>query len=865
MATFHIKQQQQIQHEPDNSNGECKNCKTQSSNLKILPCLHSFCCVCLQSYIIRNPLNEFSLRCPTCRRDVQLDSSGINSLPSSFFLQDYFSEVAICQNGEQSNNEQSNVSSLNIPWFKYHHQFKNNSNPSQVNLRECGSCDEGDLAKYTCKQCSEYLCENCTRAHQRVSLTKGHQIVNLHQNEHFLHQDLATIKIECNDALKFKLPISEYTRSTVSSFITNNLSLSANYLENLTRENSNNHTSTPVYRVSNSMALPPLSSSSAPTLLSSIPSGGRSPVFCELHGREYAFFCNFCFMPVCRDCMNNDHNGHSISMLSSASVNQTDTKKSSSELVSDLRKEIKLMEDSLCNIQTFIEKVEIKSKAVSNDIRLTVKRHIAAIEEREKELMLHVDKIRQVKRKALLVQAEQMKLSISKLKIATDSFEMEQKLSDINEVKAMLTSLQNQRSLRNPWEDETILFTPPDAALQTALAAMGIISSSVYPPLCTAVGEGLRRGIRGKVTMFTIIAKDHQGANRCIGGDVVRVIINTPDGKQLYGEVYDRQNGNYTVSYRPYIEGDHQVYATVREQPIMDSPFLMTVKSGRNYSSVGQSYFQFGSEGEEGGQLCRPWGVCCDKDGNIVVADRSNNRIQVFDQKGKFIRKFGSAGFRNGQFDRPAGVCVDNQNRIIVADKDNHRVQVFKLDGSFILKFGDRGNKNGQFTYPWDVAANSQGQILVSDTRNHRIQLFSPDGNFLNKYGFDGPLWKHFDSPRGVAFNHEGHMVVTDFNNHRLLVIHQDFQTARFLGTEGSNNGQFMRPQGVTIDHEGNIIVADSKNHRIQIFQPNGNFYTKFGGFGNMIGQLDRPSGLCVSPEGMILVVDFGNNRIQAF
>ncbi|XP_065676109.1 E3 ubiquitin-protein ligase TRIM71 [Hydra vulgaris] len=853
MATFHVRYQQPLQHETENASIECKNCKSKNNNLKILPCLHSFCCGCLQSYIIRNVLNEFSLRCPTCRRDVQLDSSGINSLPSNLFFQDLFSEVIVLQNGEQPYNEQTNSA---LPWVKYRHKNKSNLKTSQDHqLVEFSTSDNGDLAKYNCKKCSDYLCENCSYAHQNINSNK---VVDLHQN-------LSLLKIECNDNIKSIQP--ELTRSTINSFITNNPLQSANYFDTLARENLNNHFSTPVYRVSTSIALSP--SSSVPSLLSSIPSGGRSPVFCELHGREYMFFCNFCFIPVCRDCMNNDHNGHNISMLNTtttnSSISQVDNKKSSSDLVSDLRKEIKLMEDSLCNIQTFVDKVETKSKAISSDIRITVKRHIIAMEEREKELLLQVEKIRQVKRKALLVQAEQMKLSISKLKIATDSFEIEQKLSDANEVKAMLTSLQNQRLLRHPWEDDTISFTPPDVALQTALASMGFISSSAYPPLCTAVGEGLRRGIRGKLTMFTIIAKDHHGANRCVGGDVVRVIISTPDGKQIYGDVYDRQNGNYTVSYRPYVEGDHQVYATIREQPIMDSPFLMTVKSGRNYSGIGQSYFQFGTEGEEGGQLCRPWGICCDKDGNIIVADRSNNRIQVFDQKGKFISMFGSAGFRNGQFDRPAGVCVDNQNRIIVADKDNHRVQVFKLDGSYILKFGDRGNKNGQFTYPWDVAANSQGQILVSDTRNHRIQLFSSDGTFLNKYGFDGPLWKHFDSPRGVAFNHEGHMVVTDFNNHRLLVIHQDFQTARFLGTEGSNNGQFMRPQGVTIDHEGNIIVADSKNHRVQIFQPNGNFYTKFGVFGTMVGQLDRPSGLCVSPDGIILVVDFGNNRIQAF
>lgn len=83
-----------------------------------------------------------------------------------------------------------------------------------------------------------------------------------------------------------------------------------------------------------------------------------------------------------------------------------------------------------------------------------------------------------------------------------------------------------------------------------------------------------------------------------------------------------------------------------------------------------------GTEGREEGQFCRPWGHCCDKMGRIYVADRSNNRIQVFKETGEFSHTFGSYGTGPGQFDRPAGICIDPQDRVIVVDKDNHRVQV---------------------------------------------------------------------------------------------------------------------------------------------------------------------------------------------
>lgn len=52
------------------------------------------------------------------------------------------------------------------------------------------------------------------------------------------------------------------------------------------------------------------------------------------------------------------------------------------------------------------------------------------------------------------------------------------------------------------------------------------------------------------------------------------------------------------------------------------------------------------------------------KNNEVIVADRRNNRVQVFYPDGTFKFKFGSKGTGNGQFDLPAGVGVDPQNRI---------------------------------------------------------------------------------------------------------------------------------------------------------------------------------------------------------
>jgi tripartite motif-containing protein 2/3 len=66
-----------------------------------------------------------------------------------------------------------------------------------------------------------------------------------------------------------------------------------------------------------------------------------------------------------------------------------------------------------------------------------------------------------------------------------------------------------------------------------------------------------------------------------------------------------------------------------------------------------------------------------DAEGNIVVAEYGNDRVQVFGPDGRVVRSFGSPGAGPGQLDGPYGVAVDGEGKMLVADNDNNRVQVF--------------------------------------------------------------------------------------------------------------------------------------------------------------------------------------------
>ena len=86
-------------------------------------------------------------------------------------------------------------------------------------------------------------------------------------------------------------------------------------------------------------------------------------------------------------------------------------------------------------------------------------------------------------------------------------------------------------------------------------------------------------------------------------------------------------------------------------------------------------------------------------------------------------------------------MAVDEGGFIFVADSGNNRIQIFNPDGTFLRAFGRWGQSDGEFKVEtWilfclalfnmdsqgleGIAVNSKGNILVADRENHRIQIF---------------------------------------------------------------------------------------------------------------------------------------------
>ena len=96
---------------------------------------------------------------------------------------------------------------------------------------------------------------------------------------------------------------------------------------------------------------------------------------------------------------------------------------------------------------------------------------------------------------------------------------------------------------------------------------------------------------------------------------------------------------------------------------------------------------------------CGPGGITFDSPRNnqIVVVDQGNHRIQIFDEKGTFIRTFGSEGNDDGRLIDPSGVAIDQEGNYVVSN--DFCIQVFDSAGKFLRKLDQREMEMGSLNF----------------------------------------------------------------------------------------------------------------------------------------------------------------------
>lgn len=136
--------------------------------------------------------------------------------------------------------------------------------------------------------------------------------------------------------------------------------------------------------------------------------------------------------------------------------------------------------------------------------------------------------------------------------------------------------------------------------------------------------------------------------------------------------------------------------------------------------------------GEDETHLGRPQEIAFLSDGTMVVADGIDNaRVVKYDSQGGFIKAWGSLGDADGQFNVVHSVAVDEDDNIYVADRNNDRIQVFSKDGDHLASWGG-------FNFPNHILITDNQDVWVADNQPVRVIKLDRDGNRLYSWDAHG-------------------------------------------------------------------------------------------------------------------------------
>jgi peptidylamidoglycolate lyase len=151
------------------------------------------------------------------------------------------------------------------------------------------------------------------------------------------------------------------------------------------------------------------------------------------------------------------------------------------------------------------------------------------------------------------------------------------------------------------------------------------------------------------------------------------------------------------------------------------------------FSATGKYLFEWGRKGDKEGEFNIPHGISLDYKGNVYVADRENNRIQVFDPNGKFIKQYTDKTF--------GAICAvafnKTQSKLFAVDdltflNLKHRgsdVIVFDTSGNVQTRFGRSGSYDGSVSWYHDLTIDKDENIYIGDILGNTIQKFTRVSN----------------------------------------------------------------------------------------------------------------------------------------
>jgi DNA-binding beta-propeller fold protein YncE len=265
------------------------------------------------------------------------------------------------------------------------------------------------------------------------------------------------------------------------------------------------------------------------------------------------------------------------------------------------------------------------------------------------------------------------------------------------------------------------------------------------------------------------------GANTCAGKTEDPIFEFDSSGKfvKSFG------SGMFVFPHGIFVDSKDHVWATDAD-----------AKDGKGnqvfeFSPEGKVLLQLGKPGVAGeteDTFNRPSGVVVSPLGEIFVSDGhggdSNARIVKFSKDGKFLKAWGSKGNGPGQFGGLHAISLDSQGRVFVADRENNRIEVFDGGGTFLAEWTQFSKPSGIYIdrndtiYVGDDTSTARTRpdwprgVRIGSAKDGKLTAFIPDPDQDPKHAGTGPESVVADRDGNVYSAEVGRKMVIKYPKH---------------------------------------------------------------------------------------------------
>jgi DNA-binding beta-propeller fold protein YncE len=214
-----------------------------------------------------------------------------------------------------------------------------------------------------------------------------------------------------------------------------------------------------------------------------------------------------------------------------------------------------------------------------------------------------------------------------------------------------------------------------------------------------------------------------------------------------YVLVFDREgkflrswNGTFKTPHGLRIDTDGNVWVADMANHLVQK----FTPEGKLLLSLGQK----DKPGLAADKFNKPADVAVGPDGEIYVADGyGNSRVAKFSKDGAFVQDWGKKGKGPSEFNIPHVVFLDSKNRVVVGDRENLRVQIFDRDGKLLEQWKDTGAPYGLYL--------AKDRTYLADGRSGTIRILDKEGKLLTSWetkdgSKDTPHWINVDSKGAI-------------------------------------------------------------------------------------------------------------------